>query len=534
MKKWHRVISSDLHLPKQLKRTIFLLLLISPFYIAFFKAYYMRFAAFGCFDECFNYTAGYFIGRGRVLYEQIFYNHQMLMAYLSYGIQLLLNPQSLYQLLLYHRMFVFFFALLMNIFFLYRFGLIGFGFALLFEATKFYFMGSLFLPESLIVYPLVYLFALAWQNLKEHTVSKSEIVFSGILTWVVVFLREPFVLVALVLYGAVLWGKFTKEKRISALLFLFLTLLTIFSTSMPDYLYQVGIVNRTVFKTENSANSILGAGLLKIFLYPFIIFFEGKATFIRSILVGLSGIFTFLLLYLVKRRRIKEILFIVVILGLANIRIVPPGWMFFEAFHMLPWYGMFIFAILLLMKELYSFASLQKGFFFSILAFILLFCYSIWPTHSFLYEYVDRDIEFKLNFDHYFVFGQAIKFLAQKNDRVFIDLSDDLLYWQTGLDSSYTYAVYNGPVIQFSHFTNARMTMFQKSPPDFYYYHCSPKMYESPLLPSYRKSSYIQLYYVNRPSCLYMKQSKLKTITPEMLRNINVLRFSFPQENLSK
>ena len=54
--------------------------------------------------------------RGKTLYSQIFFNHQPLMAYLSFLIQALSQPKTLYHLILFHHLFIILFSLLLDLF----------------------------------------------------------------------------------------------------------------------------------------------------------------------------------------------------------------------------------------------------------------------------------------------------------------------------------------------------------------------------------------------------------------------------------
>src|SRR5438876_604066 len=81
------------------------------------------------------------------------------------------------------------------LFIIYRFGLVGVGFAFLFEATKFYMMGSLFIAESILVYPLVYLFGLGFKKITGEMLFLYDFIISALIAWFVIFIREPMFLV---------------------------------------------------------------------------------------------------------------------------------------------------------------------------------------------------------------------------------------------------------------------------------------------------------------------------------------------------
>ncbi len=512
----------------------YLLWFFAAFFIFYFfnlfNAYNREFSAFGCFDECFNYVSGYFLLKGRPLYTGIYFNHQPFMAYISYGLQILLHPDSLYHLVLYHRMFIFFAALIMDIFIIFRFRIVGVGFVLFFETTKFFFMGSLFLAESLVVYPLVYLLGVVILKLYGKNISAQDVVISGICAWFVIFTREPYVISAIFLFLLILWGRsMLRVKIISFCFFIFLSLFSIATLHVGDYISQVIQMNiNGVAKSEIEANNIFGKGLIEAFFYPFFIFTNGTWTFVRKILIGFDIFFLssiFLLLFK-NKKNIFVILVVLATLGFSNLRFVAPGFMFYQSFHMLVWYGLFIISTFFFLWKLCI--DKQSKTFLSTLLFLLFafFTYVAASPESFLRNTIDREKQYISNFDHYYVFGEAVRLLSSKKDTVFVDGGNDLIYWQTKLDSSYKYARYEGSGS--SILDTARIAMFQYSPPDFYYYYlCTGKEYKPAELLLYQKDNYVAINYLGKP-CLYVKKTKLLSVSSSTLEKLRVLRFSLP------
>lgn len=493
------------------------------FFIFIFKTYYRRIGAFGCFDDCFNYVAAYFMLKGKVLYSEVFFNHQPLMAYASYIIQILLHPRTLYQLILYHRMFIFLFAFLMDALLIFRFGWIGVGFTLIYEPTKYYLFGDRFLAEAVIVYPLVYMLGLLWSRWRKEKIHSFDFVLSAVFAWLVVFSREPYVPVAIFIYVLIIWGeKFSKDKLVSIILFILLSFFALLSLPLPDYLFNVIKVNSAV---EVKTGEILGIGLLKIFAYPIYLLFGGKWNFFRTILISLDVTFLILIGALVtQRKRIKEIVAIILILGLANIRFVSPGAVFYEAFHIIPWYGLVIANIFWLLKYIKK----KKLALMALFLLALTFGYSLLPGRSFIWEKIDPKEEFNTSYGNYFVNGEIIKILAEPTDTLFVEMWDDLIYWQANLPSSYKYSWYTSVMPYFPEYTEAREEMFYQNPPDFYYGDCPKDVYYSQSLPEYQVKDYIQLYFSGKPTCLYIKKTKLAEIPAERWEKIKKFGFYLP------
>lgn len=506
------------------KKKLILTLLLAFLFLFIFRAYYQRIGAFGCFDDCFNIVAGYFITKGKILYSEIFFNHQPLMAYISAILQNLFAPDTLYKLIFYHRAFVLFFSLIIDIILIFRFRWIGVGFVLLYESTKFYVFGDRFLAESLIVYPLVYLVSLSWYKLKKKDVFPIEYFIVAIFSWFVIFMREPFIPLVLVLSFVIVFNNpLSRVKLAAILLFVLLSIATLGILPFRDFFFNVVTVNSQV---EVKPEALTVINLLRMLAYPFDIFVSGENTLFRQILIGIDIIFVIAIFLTLKRGQIKAVLFILAILGLANIRAVPPGSVFYEAFHMTPWYGMFIMVTLLLLSDI---TNLQKRLAkLLILTLAIQFIYSVFSPQSFLREKINKDEEFTINYGHYFVQGEVIRTLADKEDSLFVDGFDELIHWTANLPSSYPYSWYTSVMPYFDKYRDAREEMFKNSPPDFYYGSCPNDKNAQRLLPKEAESNYVRLYFAGRPTCLHVYKTKLGKIPKEKWNEIKKYEFYLP------
>ena len=261
-----------------MKKLLLIFLLLIPIYIILYKIYIPRVNAFGCFDDCFNIVAGYFISKGKILYEQIPYNHNPLMAYVSFFIQSISSPQNIFELILRHRQFILLFGFFVNLLILFRFGIPALGFVLFFEFSKFYIFGDRFLAESIVVYPIVYLFALFWNKLKKNKIYNADYILSAVLVWFIIFAREPFVPLAIFLFFSILFGKpFNTYKKLSISIFFILSAVTLLLMPLKEYIYDVFYINFSgVFAYEANSSDLFGQGFIKIFFYPFYILFGGE------------------------------------------------------------------------------------------------------------------------------------------------------------------------------------------------------------------------------------------------------------------
>ena len=470
--------------------------------------------------------------KGKALYSQIFFNHQPLMAFLSYWIQKITQPISIYHLVIYHRKFILYFSLAMDFLMIFRFQRKGIAFVFFYEATKYYLMGNFFLPEALIAYLLAFNFGLLLESLWGKTLSQIDFLIASGFTFAVVFLGLPYIPIAILLYGLMLVStkkNSLKQKSFSIIIFLLLSTITLISLPLKDYLFDLLIVNNQFITSEVQRTGVTGLGLAKIFFYPLLIFLTGRPSFFRGILIGLAIVFFILLFFqILRRKKTKEILLLIFLMGLAAIRFVPPGTVFYEAFHLLSWYAIFLVVIFYWMFEL----SGQKKFkkIFSLLAiFITIFwIYCFFSPKSFLMEKADLQSEFTVNFAPYYSYGTVIKILAKSGDTLFLDQWDDLIYWASTLDSSFEYSLYTPAMIKFDKFNQARLKMFEVNPPNFYYSYYGASENCSPLFPEKYKNDYLQLFFSNKPTCLYIKRTKLAETSESQWEEVKKLGFGLP------
>ncbi|HEX8964856.1 MAG TPA: hypothetical protein VF820_00305 [Patescibacteria group bacterium] len=493
------------------------------------KIYFDRIVSFSFGDEWNTFILAYFMQKGKVLYSEIFTNHQMLIAYISYFLEIAFHPNTLYKLVFIHRASLILYGFIFDILFLIRFKKKAAGFVITYELTKYYLFGNIFLAESFIVYPLVYLFFLGLEKIKLKKIYNWEIIFAGIITWFVLFMREPYIPLVLFLYISLLI-KFKNKKILfsSIILCIFLSIITLLTVPFKDYLQDVFLFNfSTIIPYEAKSSGTSGIGIVKILFYPIFILFWGKWNYFREVLIGGSTIYILFSLYLLFKKKFAIFFYSFIILTLAAVRVVAPGTMFYEAFHMVIWYALFIVTIVYFLSEIAAFAN-RKIKFISLGIFLLWLVFLFSPK-SFIWENIDKNIVFTINYAQYYTNGEVIHQLSSKNDTLFADLWDYLIYWQANLSSPYKYSIYTFVMQGYKPFQDARMAMFKTNPPDFYYTFCPKGVYASELLPDFVKNKYIELNHNNMPSCLYIKKSKLASISKDKWSNIAQLGFSLPQ-----
>lgn len=510
---------------KYLKKSFVLVFLTSLAIIAFsfllYKIYIPRASSFGCFDDCFNFMGGYFLLNGKSLYSEIFFNHSPGMAYISALIQSAVSPINLYDLVLKHRQFVLLYSLVFNLILFWRFRYKVLGFILIFELTKFYVFGDRFLAEGLIVYTLVYLAGLAFENLSKIKIRKYDYVLTPIFAWFAIFLREPYVPLAVFLFTAVIFNKNLSKIKIYPILILIgLSIATILYHNFSDFYFNVFTVNQ-VFLSEGS----MLENVLEGFFYPIWSLLPGENSLFHEILIVLCLPFLLMTGILLRRKRYAIVGFVWLSLLLANFRPTVPGLSFFAAFHMIIWYGLFIFfsfSMLTLIKNV----KLHYGLLgFYILAFVMIF----WPGRSFIYDKVNQNTDFVTNYGVPLQVGDVVAILSDSDDTLFLDGYDDIIYWVSKRQSSYPYSWYTSLMPGQKLYTDSRLEMFREYPPDFYYGSCIVNDAPQRIIPDFIKNEYIRLEDSGEPSCLWVKKSKEKEITDDKWQKVSEKYYSLPK-----
>jgi hypothetical protein len=129
--------------------------LVGIILITFF--YFQHLFSFRFVDEEDNLILGHFLLQGERLYSDLFSHHQPLAYILSAAIQLFTHPIEIYSLVQIHRLFMIAWSLLWVTVLLFRFRFKVIVPLLIYELSKFYLLGNLFLAESLNVYLVLYL-----------------------------------------------------------------------------------------------------------------------------------------------------------------------------------------------------------------------------------------------------------------------------------------------------------------------------------------------------------------------------------------
>jgi hypothetical protein len=214
---------------------------------------------------------------------------------------------------------------------------------IIYELTKLFLLGNIFLPESLVVYPLIWLLSIFFLGTKK--LKQWELVLSGFSLSAVIFLLAPLWPLALMLFVLLLARS---GDRFNTLKLVFLGGLPILAlsfwvSSFLDYLHQAIYINLRYFVPLTSTEP-LTTSLFKAFVAPVLSFFsQAESAPTLRVIQMLSLLLIFNVFLLIKSRKFSLVIFSVLVLFLSNLRYIQPGQEYYRGFHLLPWFATLIF-----------------------------------------------------------------------------------------------------------------------------------------------------------------------------------------------
>lgn len=487
---------------------VFLLLILAYFYHN--KIFSIHFV-----DEEDNFVLGKFLLENKKLYSDLFSHHQPLGYIMSAGIQAILDLPNIFMMVKRHREFMILWSLIWGIVLLLRFNYKVLLPLLIYELTKFYLFGNLFLSESLAVYPMIYLVLHLLQI--EKRVTKYELFFIGILFAFVAFILAP---VWPLLFAYLLLLIWFKKVGLKDVIYFVIggILVLIFCIPFIDiyyYFHNVFYIN-FVYYIPIGDNERQPMAFIKAFLTPFTILIQPVAiTSYVLLLKAIAVLFFITLILLIKLKEYKLIILSVVVLTLANFRYVNPFQDYYRGFHILVWYVLFI-----IITAYFSYKVLQqkKSILIRGLIFIpslLIIFFSIGASLP-LFQKSDINHDYYVNFSRQYTFGEAIRIMKSPEDTLFVIPDEWLLYWQGDVKNVNKMVNYYPWMEQVPELSGYVKTSFQTNPPTFFYCDCNPeKVY-------YFSSLYTQMRKDGKETLLWVLDSKLKQLSEQQK---NSLRF---------
>lgn len=507
---------------KELARYFLPVFALLPFLILSSFYYFTLSTSFDFIDENFNILAGYFMNQGYKLFSDIFFNHHPFMAELSYALQAILKPENLYKQIVYHRLFMIAYAFGCSIVFALRFRWKGVLFVLIYEFIKYFAFGFTFQPESLLVYPTVYLFVLVWELYNGKQIYKWEYAITTIFTWIIVMMREVYVPLGFLLFGFIMWKLPSRKKAlVHVFALLFLIVASLLRYDLQEFYHQIVTLNsQTVVSSDIAMYGGPLGSLFRIAAYPLYILIAQHYNHYHLIQITLSLAFFIGTFFYWKQNQKKTFLplgITFVILAAAAIRPHPAGEALYGSYRMVIWMGIFIMSAIYLLGYAPVKYRVSMG---------VLLCFIALLPASYIWKgFPNRTDQYFISYNQFNQPGEAIKALSSPGDTLFVDGYGAIVYIISGLKPANPY-IFNFPVQQdIEPYASIRKEVFTKKPPDFYFILCGANE-GIEKHPAQISTQYTTFRIGGKGTCTYIRTDKIKALTPDQIERLNVLGYT--------
>jgi len=502
------------------------LILLSSLFIFFLIIsffYYRNFLRFRFVDEEENMVIGNYLLKDEILYKDLFSQHQPLTYIFSSWIQKIIRPNSIYLLVRAHRVFIILWSFVWSFVLLLSFNSFPILIFLFFyELSKIFLFGNLFLAESLSIYPLIYLVMLIFikKDKKGAKITNVESLLVGISTSFVLFFLLPlWPLLSFLMVLLILRKKLLKKNLMYLILgFLPILLIVITKIDLKGYLLDTFYVNWKYYLS--SSTSGFEPNVFKPFLTPLLSFFPSlESTQILIIERALSLVIIFTFLHHLYRKKYFYPLISFIILGLANIRFVPPGFQFYRGFHRIVWFSLLIFFAVFGLFRILALAknSFLRGGVFLLITVLFVLVFSV--SSKELFRFRDMKTEYYVNYSRQFDSGEAIRIIKGDKDTLFVAPDDILVYWQAGINHAIDYIFYYPWMDIIPYFSSRIDKLFAENAPNFFYCNCGGMS-----ISKYTKE-YNQMIKFGGETNLYVLPEKLDNLTKEQAKKLKFYGF---------
>lgn len=478
-------------------------------------------------DENDHMIGGYFLLKGKKLYKDISVVHQPLNYYFGSVGQKIFKVNSLFSFINRQRLMILLYSLSWNLLFLVFFGPVAVLFMLIFEISKFWFLGNLLLGETLAVYPLLFLFGMVIKKLFFKAELKLfELVIFSIATFTSTFLLLQLWPTIFLLNLAMLFSYRKNLKNILYLLspFVLLTMILFIFVPFKYYIQEVFVYNfRYYLPYMSKINGFMG--YVKMIFLPLTSFHKNFNS-MEMIIIALTFIYIYLFYFFWKKKNLLAFLFLVVCIVSTNNR---GNMINYNDFHLLPWLGAYIFFPIMLLPLLFKKKMKVKPLTsIGVTAIVLLLI--IFVNFFAKTPFKDKKnvmSENDINFHDINKYGMAIKAIRSPGDRLIAIPSDNLIHWVSETDLATRQIEYYGWQYSIKEDKERLINVFKNHPAEFIVNGDSANSLP-PFVKDYVDEKYVQIKEQNKPSRLFVLKSILPRISDDQWNNFTYLLFEKP------
>lgn len=468
-------------------------------------------------DEEDNFVLGHFLLQGQKLYSDLFSHHQPLGYIMSAALQLVVDPQNIEMLVSRHRQFMILYSVAWSLILIWRFRERIIPPLIVFEASKFFLLGSHFLSESLAVYPVLYLVLFLLESRKPKTF---EFFVSGLLISFSAFMLAPAWPMLAAYLILLIWIKRAGVKEFISIVAGGLIPLLISLPFLDVYYYfrNVFYINFKYYIPQSGEEG-LPMALIKSFFSPLTALMtpsslesSGTIQKIASLLLILSSVF------LVKMKQYKALAIALILLTFSNIRYFSPGLEYFSGFHILSWYAILLVISFYFIPEITEKYKKLRTFLVALVVVVILI--SLYSSNQ-LFEKRDMQHDYYVNYSEFYAYGEAIKSMRDEDDTLFVIPDAWLLYFQGDVKNNNKMVNFYGWMQLVWELNDPVVEKFKSSPPEFFYCDCDPKLVE------FYSGGYTQMVRDGAKTKLWVLNTKYNSLTEEQKNKLRFFNFQF-------
>lgn len=467
-------------------------------------------------DEDDNIVIGGLLNNSNKLYVDIFTQHQPSAYIMSGIIQKITRPQNIYMVVKRHREFMIIWSAIWLIFLSWRFGWRLWLAGSILELSKIILLGNMFLAESLVLYPLIYLIA---YMLEQGRGKYPKEIFLVIATyWFVWFTLSP-LWPFLIFYF--FWGLLTTSGPKQHFLNYSLVGVSaagylIIATDLGKYLYDVVYINYKYYLPLTTQISF-SESLLKAVASPIMPIFASG----HSPLLGLIKLFSWIMFatisYSIYKKKISSGFLYIMILALVSLRYINPNNTLYGGFHMLPWFGIMTYLAIHSLADLKLRLLTRLGVFMVFLVLVISLLFPLVKNN--LLDSRDKERDYYIHYSPGEDIWSLVKILSRKQAlSVWVEPVEYWPYWQSGARPYSTMVNYYGWMDQSEPLKNMLKISLDQELPDIIWNDNGEgsKEYLDNYLRFKRDGKYINLY---------LRNDRLDLLTDDVRRDLSYYRF---------
>ena len=500
-----------------IKKVLCLIILLAttiPFYRN--HLYFLNFV-----DEDDNLVIGSFVAQGHKLYSDVFTQHPPLPFILSGSIQQVAHPESIRDVVKISRGFMIFWSAIWICLLLASFGWKGLLVAAFFELNKISLLGNLYLAESLVSYPAMYLTS----YLLSHDQYQLDLQFwfaAILVIFITLSLAPLWPLMLFIVAWIVLHA--TQPKKALAI-FSFLSAIAGIVCwpflNFSSFWTDVIVINSQYYIPLTTGISAF-TSVFKAFFAPVYALLSSPSSQLLLVIQAASLALIFIVLTSLARKKYLSAALAVLILGLSSLRYINPGNTLYGAFHMQPWFGILLVVVIYKLGDLYQCSKFFKSV--AVIFILSIFVFSLSNAKANLWDHRNSEADYVTHYTKSEQVRQAVSILSRGSTQtVWVEPVMYWPYWHTGAEP-YSFMINYYAWMDRTPPLRERLTVsLDRELPTLVYLDSLPSLSLGAYL-----DQYVPILHDNHNFGLYLRADQVAKISDPQSKDLQASRFSIP------